>query len=72
MYEPIDKPALEAVTVSELCRRFPCFSKSGIRMLLFRRHENGLARAVLTVGRKILIDVDEFVRWLDTHREAKP
>tara|TARA_Y100000031_G_C8198441_1_gene374969 strand:+ start:1233 stop:1370 length:138 start_codon:yes stop_codon:yes gene_type:complete len=32
---------------------------------------NGLAeeRAIIRVGRKVLIDLDAFDRWLDDHRE---
>lgn len=30
---------------------------------------NGFGRAILRIGRKILIDLDEFDRWLDEHRQ---
>lgn len=29
---------------------------------------NGLARAILRVGRKVLIDIDEFDLWVESHR----
>lgn len=30
---------------------------------------NGLGRAVLRIGRKILVDLDGFDSWLDEHRQ---
>ncbi len=29
---------------------------------------NGLSKSILRIGRKILIDVDEFDIWLESHR----
>lgn len=30
---------------------------------------NGLALAIIRIGRRVLIDLDEFDRWLDSHRD---
>jgi hypothetical protein len=58
-------------TVAQIAERYPAFSVSALRWLLFRRRENGLASAVTKIGRRrILIDVDAFDRWLDQHREG--
>ena len=31
---------------------------------------NGLASAIIRIGRKVLIDMDEFDRWVEMHRMA--
>lgn len=53
------------VTVQQFCHQFPAFTLGGLRWLLFHRQENDLQRAVLKIGRRVLIDVDEFFAWLD-------
>jgi hypothetical protein len=34
------------------------------RWLIFNAEENGLERAIVRVGRRVLIDVDAFNEWL--------
>jgi hypothetical protein len=62
------------LTVKQFCQRYPAFSHGGMRWLLFHRKENGLEHAVLKVGRKVLIDVDQFFVWLaqQNGRKRKP
>ena len=54
---------------------------SALRHLIFQAEDrfcstgqvikgNGLSRAIIRVGRKVLIDLDEFDRWIDDHRES--
>ena len=54
---------------------------SALRHLIFQAQDrvsstgqvidgNGLNRAIIRVGRKVLIDLDEFDRWIDDHRES--
>jgi hypothetical protein len=43
-------------TVSQLCKVYPAFTPGGIRWLLFNRDTNGLASAVVRVGRRVLLD----------------
>jgi hypothetical protein len=40
----------------------------GLRWLIFNAQANGLERALVRVGRKVLIDREEFVLWLNSHR----
>lgn len=42
----------------------------GIKQQLFNREENGLSKAVLKIGRKLLIDKAAFELWLEEHREV--
>ena len=53
------------VTVPQLCRRNPAFTEGGMRWLLFHREANGLKKAVVRVGRRLLIDEEKFFGWID-------
>jgi hypothetical protein len=52
------------LTVQQFAQAHPAFTHGGLRWLLFHRQQNGLERAVVKVGRKVLIDVDQFFLWL--------
>ena len=32
--------------------------------------DNGLDAAIIRIGRKVLIDLDRFDQWIDSHRQA--
>jgi hypothetical protein len=64
-------PARKLATVPQVVAQYPAFTIGSLRWLLFRRHENGLAHAVVKIGRKrLLIDIDSFELWLDAQREV--
>ena len=60
------------LTIKQLTTRFPAFSEGALRWIVFQANENGLtdSRALLRIGRKLVIDVDRFVVWLESHRES--
>ena len=71
------------VTVKSLSSTpgYECFSESALRHLMFNAEDrksskgelikgNGLARAIVRLGRRVLIDLDEFDAWLDEHRDT--
>jgi len=43
------------------------FTENSIRWWVFNAKENGFESCIKKVGRKILIDLDEFEKWLDNH-----
>ena len=66
-------------TVQQHSVRHPAFSQSALRFLIFNAEDrvnsrgetipgNGLAPAIIRIGRKVLIDEDRFLEWIDTHR----
>ncbi|MBL8252217.1 MAG: hypothetical protein JNJ76_01265 [Candidatus Competibacter sp.] len=65
---------MQPLTIRQLSERFPAFSEPAIRNLVFcakERHSsqgpipgNGLDRAIIRVGRKVLIDAEQFQAWL--------
>ena len=56
------------VTVKQLSVSSPAFSEASLRWTIFCAEQNGLARALVKVGRRVLIDVAEFERWLESQR----
>jgi len=57
-------------TVEKFCEKHSSWATvGGIRHLLFNRSENGLDRAVVRLGHKLLIDEREFFLWAETQRE---
>ena len=56
------------VTVRQLAEVSPAFTEAGIRWLLFQARSNGLERAIVRVGRRVLIDRVAFENWLEEGR----
>lgn len=63
-------PRLRLVTVRDLSRTAP-FSETSLRQLIFKSKANGLAPAVIRLGRRVLIDLDQFEAWLEQHRQER-
>jgi hypothetical protein len=41
------------------------FTEAAVRWLIFNEKENGFSRCVRRLGRKVLIDLDQFESWID-------
>jgi hypothetical protein len=74
-------PTRTLLTVNQLAKVCPWTTPSGIRDLIHHSEPrygakgellpaNGLARALFRVGGRVLIDFDEFKKWLETFRGA--
>ena len=59
------------LTVKQFCQEHPAFTQGGMRWLLFHRQQNGLERAVVKVGRRVLIDVEEFFAWINEQNPTR-
>ena len=72
-------------TIDETAAAFPHarLTPAAIRAMVFRADDrrnsrgdelpgNGLGRtgAIVRIGRKVLIDLDRFAAWLESHRQA--
>jgi hypothetical protein len=44
----------------------------GLRHLIFNARFNGFNRVIRKIGRSVLIDEDEFFRWIDEHKIETP
>lgn len=52
-------------TVPQMPNYYPAFSTASIRWLIFNSQSNGFGGCVRRVGRKVLIDLDQFELWID-------
>lgn len=54
-------------TVKNLPKSYPYadFNEGGIRWLIFNANDNGFSKCIVRAGRKVLIDLDLFEKWLD-------
>jgi hypothetical protein len=53
----------DLLTVAQLLTRYQWLTRGRLRELLFFRHRNGLHRAVVRLGRTLLLDFQEFEAW---------
>ena len=55
------------LTVRQFAEKHRAYTLGGLRYLIFHAHENGLddARAILRLGRKVLIDEARFFAWVE-------
>lgn len=60
------------ITVKQVAERYPAFSEGALRWRIFNAEQNGLSSALVRVGRRVLIDTEEFDRWLDSQRCGSP
>lgn len=85
-HEPPTLPALVAAvrfaTITQAAKLRPAFSAAALRDLRFKAADrmnsrgdliegNGSANCWLTVGRKVLLDLEAFDQWLLSHRGTK-
>jgi len=67
-------------TVRQFSERHPCFTQGSIRQLIFASQPrktsrgpipgNGLAVAIVRLGRKVLIDEARFFEWLESQQRG--
>lgn len=58
------------LTVRQVWETYPAFSEGSLRWLLFHRKTNGMAVAVRKIGKRLLIDEEALLRWVDEHSEV--
>ena len=46
------------------------FTESSIRWLIFNEKQNGFSRCVRRIGRKVLIDLDQFELWIEQQSQG--
>ena len=81
--KPVSKP-LRLSNVRDISKRpgYGPFTPGVVRHLIFNAEDrvgsggavvpgNGLGPAIIRIGRKILIDLDAFDDWVESHREVQ-
>ena len=48
------------LTFRQFAEKYPAFPEGSLRWLRFKSQYNGFGRAFVGVGRRVLVDVDEF------------
>jgi hypothetical protein len=65
-------PVRRAIPISDWPKYHPWPTVSGLRNLVFNADSNGLADAVIRVGRRVLIDESSFWDWArDPNRNSR-
>jgi len=60
------------VPVKKIPELYPgAFSEAAIRWLIFNEDENGFSCCVRRIGKKVLLDLDQFESWIDEQRRSK-
>ncbi len=52
-------------TVKQTAAIYSAFSISSLRWLIFNGKHNGFVKCIRKIGRKVLIDLDQFESWVD-------
>jgi hypothetical protein len=63
----INKTIPNLMSVKLFCENYPVFSTGSIRSYIFFSNSNGMDenKVIKRIGKKILIDVEAFFRWID-------
>lgn len=56
------------LTVKQFAIKHPAFSEASLRYHIFHERTNGLSPALRRVGRKILINEEQFFIWIDNQQ----
>lgn len=53
------------LTVRQFTEKHPAFSQGGLRYTIFHAEENGFAKCIRRIGRKVLLDEKSVFQWVD-------
>ena len=53
------------LTVKQFSQKYPAFSEASLRYHIFHENQNGLSKAIVRIGRKILIKEETFFDWVE-------
>lgn len=59
-------------TVSEWCKTHSWPPEGGLRHLIFHSDTNGFSRVIRRCGRRVLINGDEFIRYIEERHGNNP
>jgi hypothetical protein len=66
----VAQPALAPLTVRQIVAKYPAYTIGSLRWALFHRKTNGLDRAVIQKGRRVLLDEVKFLEWIADGRQS--
>lgn len=59
------------LTIKQLIRKYPWLTEGTVRWYITKKNENGFDKVLKKVGKKILIDEEKFLLWIDKGTEKK-
>jgi hypothetical protein len=51
--------------VNQMSQRYPAFTPASFRYMIFNADKTGLNKAIIRVGRKVLLKPNVFEEWLE-------
>lgn len=61
---------MQLLTLKQTVQKYPFLTLGGLQWQVFHRSKNGLAKAVIKMQKRVLIDANEFEKWLESKREG--
>ena len=58
------------LTVKQFSQKHTAFPEGGMRHRIFHAEKNGFSRCIRRVGSKVLIDENEFFKWIEEQNKA--
>ncbi len=65
------RPSNRLIPVTRWSHYHPWPPAGGLRHLIFHANENGFAKVLKRCGRRVLIDEQEFFRWVEEQNEER-
>jgi len=59
------------LTVRQFSQKHPAFPESGLRYTIFHESQNGFAKCIRRIGRKVLLDEQAVFHWIDEQNQQK-
>lgn len=59
---------MKFLTPKQMANEYGCYSTQGYRYLIRNADKNGFKCCMRRVGRKILINTEEFEKWIEGHK----
>ena len=53
------------LTVKQMAAKHPAFSEASLRYHIFNEEKNGINKVIRRIGRKILINENQFLEWIE-------
>jgi hypothetical protein len=69
--DSLPNPTRTFFTVRQFAEKHPFTSEAGLRYQIFNAKTNGLdsARAIVRLGRRVLIDEDNYFSWIESKQQ---
>jgi hypothetical protein len=63
------KPSL--LTVRQFAEKHPAFTVGGLRFYIFMAQSNGFEKALVRLGRRVLLDEAKVFQWIDSQQRKR-